>query len=151
MKQTSTTVARSDPTVRGTTLVELLVVLVIMALLGAIVMPAVGARGDRLAARRAAAEVGGSFATAREFALARTAPASVLLDSAGPAVTVRSGPDTLLRRVLRGDRITMHSSRDSMAYAPDGLGIGAANLSVVLRRGAAAETVTVSRLGRARW
>ena len=136
---------------RGTTLVELLIVLVLMALLAAIVIPAFGARGDRLAARRAAAEVGGAFSTAREIALARAAPAAVLLDSIGPAVTVRVGAETLLRRMPLADGVLMRTTRDSMAYAPDGLGIGAANLTVVLRRGAAAETVAVSRLGRARW
>jgi len=37
-----------------------------------------------------------------------------------------------------------------MAYAPNGLGYGASNLTVVLRRGSAAETIFVSRLGRVR-
>jgi hypothetical protein len=37
-----------------------------------------------------------------------------------------------------------------MSYAPTGMGYGAANLSVVVRRNAAVETVYVSRLGRVR-
>jgi hypothetical protein len=35
-----------------------------------------------------------------------------------------------------------------MVYDPRGLGFGAANLSLVLSRGDAADTLTVSRLGR---
>jgi hypothetical protein len=38
-----------------------------------------------------------------------------------------------------------------MAFGASGLGYGAANLRVVVRRGAASETVYVSRLGRVRW
>jgi len=37
-----------------------------------------------------------------------------------------------------------------MAYAPNGLGYGASNLTLVLRRGERAETLVVSRLGRVR-
>jgi hypothetical protein len=46
--------------------------------------------------------------------------------------------------------VRLEPSRDSMAYAPSGLGWGGANLRVVVRRGAAADTVVVSRLGRVR-
>jgi len=35
-----------------------------------------------------------------------------------------------------------------MAYAASGLGYGASNLRVIVRRGASADTITVSRLGR---
>jgi hypothetical protein len=57
----------------------------------------------------------------------------------------------LLRRDLRSVfGVRLSASRDSMAYDARGLGLGAANLSLVIRRGAAAETVFVSRLGRVR-
>jgi hypothetical protein len=42
----------------------------------------------------------------------------------------------------------MSASRDSMAYFPDGLGMGGANLTVIFRRGGAADTVLGSREGR---
>jgi hypothetical protein len=51
-------------------------------------------------------------------------------------------------RALYGVRLA--ASRDSLAYAADGLGWGAANARLVVRRGMSAETVTVSRLGRVR-
>ena len=54
------------------------------------------------------------------------------------------------RRLGSSHGVSLSSSRDSMAYAPNGLGHGASNLTVVLRRGSAAETLFVSRLGRVR-
>ena len=46
--------------------------------------------------------------------------------------------------------VTLASSRDSLAFDVRGLGYGAANLTLVARRGRAAETLVVSRLGRVR-
>ena len=43
------------------------------------------------------------------------------------------------------------TNRDSMVYDARGIGYGASNLSVVIRRGRAVDTVVVSRLGRVRW
>jgi hypothetical protein len=44
--------------------------------------------------------------------------------------------------------VRLAATRDSMTYYPDGLALGGANLSIVLSRGAAADTVIVSREGR---
>jgi hypothetical protein len=38
-----------------------------------------------------------------------------------------------------------------MAYAANGLGVGGANLRLVLSRGRRADTINVSRLGRVEW
>jgi hypothetical protein len=46
--------------------------------------------------------------------------------------------------------VRLGGTRDSLTYDPRGLGRGAANLSIVVRRGTIAETVFVSRLGRVR-
>ena len=42
----------------------------------------------------------------------------------------------------------LRPTRDSMTYYPNGLALGGANLSIVVTRGSAAETVLVSREGR---
>jgi hypothetical protein len=46
--------------------------------------------------------------------------------------------------------VRLSTSRDSIAFDVRGLGYGAANLTLVARRGSAAETLVVSRLGRVR-
>jgi hypothetical protein len=47
--------------------------------------------------------------------------------------------------------VRIASARDTMAYDVRGLGIGLSNLSLVIRRGRAVDTVFLSRLGRVRY
>jgi prepilin-type N-terminal cleavage/methylation domain-containing protein len=136
---------------RGATLPELILTLAIVGILGTIAIPrAIGLR-NRMSVRAAALETISTFALARRWAISRSSRAAVTFDTAGAAVTVRSFSDTIARRRLASSHgVALSASRDSMAYAPNGLGYGASNLTVVLRRGAAAETIVVSRLGRVR-
>ena len=136
---------------RGTTLMELVVVMIIVAALAVMALPRLRAAADRAAARAALQEAGSLFSFARRTAISRRSPVGVLIDTAAGAVIVRIGSNELARRGLReryGVRLT--STRDSMAYDPRGPGYGAANLTVVAQRGRGAETLSVSRLGRVR-
>jgi hypothetical protein len=75
----------------------------------------------------------------------------VALDTAGGVARLVAEDGPLLARPLRDVYgVRLAANRDSMAYDGRGLGVGAANLSIVVRRGAVAETVVVSRLGRVR-
>jgi hypothetical protein len=66
-------------------------------------------------------------------------------------VLIIAGIDTLEQRPLREvHQVEFSSSRDSIAFAPSGLGYGAANTQIIVSRGVAADTISVSRLGRAR-
>jgi hypothetical protein len=77
---------------------------------------------------------------------------SVTFDSARAALTITIASDTLVDRPLGAIYgIELRSNRDSLAYGPTGLGYGAANQSVVISRGAASDTVVISRLGRVRY
>lgn len=136
---------------RGTTLPELLVVLALIGILGAVGVVRVSALRDRLSVRAAASEAAGTFALARRWSVSRATRTALTIDTAGAALVVRSYTDTVAHRRLGASHaVTLSATRDSMAYAPNGLGYGASNLSLVIRRGAAAETVVVSRLGRVR-
>lgn len=134
---------------RATTLVELLVIVALIALVSGFVLPPFKRGFDRLKTRAAAQETMTAFFTARASAIALGRRTAVVLDEAKGRVLVIAGGDTLLVRAIRaGHGVTMTASRDSMAFFPDGLGLGGANLNVVLTRGAASDTVLVSREGR---
>jgi hypothetical protein len=111
----------------------------------------IGTIRDRMSVRSATTEAVAAFAGARRWSIARAARTAVLIDQTNASIVVQSFADTIAYRRLRDVHgVTITASRDSMAYAPNGLGYGASNLTLVLRRGAAAETVVVSRLGRVR-
>jgi Tfp pilus assembly protein FimT len=135
----------------GTTIVELLVAVIILAALAAIALPRFHATADRFATRVAIQEARSLFTFARRAAITGRAVVGVITDTVTGAIVVRSGGTELARRSLReryGVRLT--ATRDSMSYDPRGLGYGAANLTIVARRGQGAETLFVSRLGRTR-
>ena len=67
-------------------------------------------------------------------------------------VDVRCAGRTLVRRSLRTIYgVTLSTNRDSAVYDARGLGYGVSNLTVVIRRAALVDTLTMSRLGRVRW
>ena len=135
----------------GTTLPELMLVLAIVGILGGVALGRAGALRDRMSVRSAASETMATFALARRWSLSRASRTAITIDTTQAAVTVRSYTDTIaVRRLGASHGVAVSASRDSMAYAPNGLGYGASNLTIVLRRGASAETIYVSRLGRVR-
>jgi prepilin-type N-terminal cleavage/methylation domain-containing protein len=136
---------------RGSTLPEVLLVLTIMGILSAIAIPKTVRWRDRMSVRSAALETVATFAVARRWSLSRSSRTAVTLDTVAATLTVRSYADTIARRNLAASHgVTLSTSRDSMAYTPNGLGYGASNLTIVVRRGSAAESIVVSRLGRVR-
>jgi prepilin-type N-terminal cleavage/methylation domain-containing protein len=130
-------------------LIEILFVLVIVVVLAAFAFPRYVAVRDRASVRSAVTASIAAFDAARTLALTRGRHAAVRVDTLGARLVVHSFRDTVLRVPLGTSwGVRVSASRDSSAIAPDGLGYGAANLSLILSRGAAADTVTVSRLGR---
>jgi type IV fimbrial biogenesis protein FimT len=135
----------------GYTVVELLVVLTIVGVLMSIAIPRVALLLDRIAVDSAASDVQASLSLARSLALAGGIPVAVEVDSQSGVVRIRRGGERLQsRNVGQLHQVRLVATRDSLTYDPRGLGRGAANLSIVIRRGAAAETVFISRLGRVR-
>jgi hypothetical protein len=98
------------------------------------------------------AEAAGALARARDEALARHAVVSVRVDTSEGSVVLRIRGDRIARYALgHAHGVSLSTSRDSIAFDARGLGYGPANLTLVARRGAAADTIVVSRLGRVRY
>lgn len=126
-------------------------VLAILGVVAAIAVPRMTHLLDRIRVAGAVTEIVSSLAVARNLAVMRAGRSSVRIDDATASIAVRLDRDTIRLRGLGSSHgVTIRSTRDSLAYHPNGLGYGAANLSIVVKRGRAADTVFVSRLGRVR-
>ena len=136
---------------RGTTLIEIGVTVGMLGLMAGLTFPRFGSYRDRVAVDAATSSTLSLLATARHAALRRATRSAVHLDTLTATVYVVAGIDTLERRPLREVHgVVFSTTRDSIAFSANGLGYGAANTQIVLRRGSATDTITVSRLGRAR-
>lgn len=135
----------------GMTLIEVGVTIGLLGLMAGLTFPRFGTYRDRVAVDAATSSTMSLLATARHAALRRATRTAVYLDSARGMVSIVAGVDTLERRPLRDVHgVEFSTSRDSIAFSATGLGYGAANTQIIVRRGAAADTIAVSRLGRAR-
>jgi prepilin-type N-terminal cleavage/methylation domain-containing protein len=137
--------------VRGFTLVELLVVLMILAVAISLGVPRLTPALDRNATDGAARDVTTALATARAAAVLQ-----------GTRARLRIAADSL--RVDRegalgwepyarwpgpaASGVGLQVSNPEIVFGPLGLGWGLANTRVELRRGSQIETITTSRLGR---
>lgn len=136
---------------RGLTLAELVLVCTFLGLVAGIAGPRMTSALDAIRLEQAAHEIAGALTLARAAAIRRAAYAAVVIDERAGTVRVESAGDTLLVRAVRDDhRVTLRASRDTITYAPNGMGYGVANSTIVVGIRQRAETVTVSRLGRMR-
>ena len=136
---------------RAFTLLELLLVCTFIAVAAGIALPRGRYLLDGLRLRQAAHEVGGAVALTRAAAIGRGQSARLVVDRPRGSIRVEAGGDTLLERELRRMHyVQLHATRDTVTFGANGLGFGVANSTIVVSIGARAETVVVSRLGRAR-
>ena len=136
---------------RGYSVLEPLIVVLLTGLLLAVAVPRTVSMLDRLSVQAAAGDVAATLGTARTLAIAGRAAVAIDVDSTSGVLRVRRGGEMLFSRDIgAAHQVRVRTNRDSLAYGPLGLGLGAANLSIVVYRRAAVETVFVSRLGRIR-
>jgi Tfp pilus assembly protein FimT len=137
---------------RGMTIVELLVMMAILGAMAAIAVPRAVTTMDRFSVRGATQDVVLAIAAARAAASDRSAYVSFVVDPrTGRVRAVVSGGETLLERDLARTRgIRLEASRESVTFAPGGLGWGAANTTVIVTKGTRSDTIVMSRLGRVR-
>jgi len=136
---------------RGTTLIELVVILGIVGTLAGIAFVPARRTLDRVRVRDATASFAAACAIARQAAIGRSADATVHVDTLPARLTVVAGGDTIHRDDLASRLgVSLSASATTVAYAATGQGWGLANTRLIARRGEAADTATVSRLGRVR-
>lgn len=137
---------------RGLTLPEMLIVLVIVGVAACIAVPPLRRTLDRVAVDDAADRYASLHELARQTAVARGRLVRVELDTVGRTATIavaaRGAWDTVATRSL--GTASLSASRVAVTFSPIGVGFGVSNTRLVLARGAAAETLTVSRTGRLR-
>lgn len=136
----------------GHSILELLIALALIGALLGVGAPSVRALADHAVVRGASAELAAVLSAARRAALLRSATASLFLDTARASVVMVAGPDTLLARAIAREPggVRLAATRDTIRFGPGGRGLGATNATLIVRRGRAADTLWVSRLGRVR-
>jgi len=139
------------PVRRAFTLLELALSLTIVAVLTGVALPLFHHVRDRAAVLGATTLLTSALADARHLAVRWQRRTAVRVDTSLGHVVVHALADTLVRAPLQQIfGVTIAATRDSIAFYPTGLGFGAANTRLIVARGSAAETVTVSRAGRVR-
>lgn len=105
---------------------------------------------DRVSVQAAASEMVATLSFARRLALASRSTVWLGVDSGGTLRVHRNGRREILRPLSATHGVLVSATRDSIAFDSRGLGWGLANMSIVVYRGAARDTIFVSRLGRVR-
>jgi prepilin-type N-terminal cleavage/methylation domain-containing protein len=137
---------------RGFSLLEVTVVMTIAGIVVALAVPRLADLRDAASVRGAMGELGALYSAARHEAIARRGPVTVGVDAARGEVELRAGGVRLLRRSLAAIYgVSIGTNRDSSVYDARGIGFGLANVTIIVRRGAIVDTLTMSRLGRVRW
>ena len=134
------------------TLLELILVLAIIGLTTIATIWQVQSILDRVAARTAITEAALVVARARDEAVAQHTLVTLLIDPTIGTLTLRAHGERLAFHALgHAYGVTLTTTRDSIAFDARGLGHGAANLTMIVQRGAATNSLVVSRLGRIRY
>ena len=133
---------------------ELIVVLALVGAMSALAFPRAAQWLDWIAVDRATSEVASFNQTARYAAIYRSQRVRLEVREDSLRAVFEGVTDSLFLRwpgpARHGVRLT--ASRSVIRIQPNGLGLGAANTKLVLRRGAVAESLTTSRAGRLkRW
>ncbi|HUR92827.1 MAG TPA: GspH/FimT family protein [Gemmatimonadaceae bacterium] len=113
--------------------------------------PAIGRLLDGIHVRGTTTEIHSLFTAARHHAITRSERVTLEIDTARAAIIMLAGADTLRARTfLDTHGVALSANRASFTYSPIGVGYGAGNMTLTVRRNARVDSVFVSRLGRVR-
>ncbi len=135
----------------GFTLIDVTLAMAIVAILTAISFPRAGHFLDSIAVQGASSDAFAIFSSARNMAVNGATQATVDIDTARAIMSARIQGDTVLKRDLAlVHEVRLSASRPSITFSASGMGYGAGNLTLVITRGRAVDSLFVSRLGRVR-
>lgn len=142
---------RGRASLHGYTLLDITIAMSIIAILSAISFPRASHFMDSIAVHGASSDAFALFSSARNAAVNGASQATVEIDTARSTMTVRVRTDTILKREFGAiHSVKLSTSRPSITFSASGMGYGAGNLTLVIRRGSARDSLFVSRLGRVR-
>jgi Tfp pilus assembly protein FimT len=133
-------------------MVEMAIVLLVIGVMAGLATPRLAGYVDRLAVRRAGDETAAFYDRVRIAAVYRAARVRVSFFGDSLVAVAEGAADSIVWRTPGPTKhgVALTTSRPEIRLYPNGLGLGAANTKLVFRRGAAADSVTISRLGRLR-
>ena len=133
-------------------MIELTIVLVVVGVLTGLAAPRIAGYVDRLAVNRAEAETAAFYNRARIAAVYRAVRVRICFAGDSLTAVAEGATDSIVGKVRGPERygVALTASRAEIRLYPNGLGLGAANTKLVFRRGTAADSLTISRLGRLR-
>ncbi len=132
----------------GTTLIDVLTAVLILAVLTSIAVPPIVAVSDRIAVRAATRATVATFVDGRRGGL-HHGRATVEIQSTGVRLLLRDSVARVHDFAARYG-VSVRSTTPAMTFDHAGLGRGVANGTIILTRRLAVDTVVVSRLGRVR-
>jgi type IV fimbrial biogenesis protein FimT len=140
---------------RGYSLAELAIVLTIIGLLTALALPGWVKLVDRIAVERAASEITTALSVARNGAVLRATRARVSIAADWLGIDEWGDHSWLPMGRWPGPArhsVTLETSNGTITFGATGIGLGASNTTIVLRRGSQTAKITMSRIGRVkRW
>jgi prepilin-type N-terminal cleavage/methylation domain-containing protein len=138
---------------RGHSLVELLLALAVVGILAGLAIPRVRHVADSLAVEQAAQRIVAMHQRARISAVLESRRTLYRIGPDSLSIAVLADGDTLLRAAAAGpaaDGVALSGPARAITWAPTGIAIGASNGTWRLTRGAARREVVIARLGRVR-
>ena len=133
-------------------MIEMAIVLVVVGVMTSLAAPRVAGYVDRLAVNRAEAETAAFYNRARIAAVYRAVRVRIGFSGDSLIAVAEGALDSIVGKIPGPTRhgVALTASRAEIRLYPNGLGLGAANTKLVFRRGAASDSLTISRLGRLR-
>ncbi len=137
---------------RGFTLIEMAMVLVVIGVLTGLTAPRIAKYIDWLAVHRAHDETAAFYNRARMASVYRAVRVRIGFSGDSLTAVAEGSIDSIIESMPGPTRygVAFTASRAEIRLYPNGLGLGAANTKLIFRRGAAADSLTISRLGRIR-